>query len=165
MTDVACYTVRSRDHIEHEVVAGRRLIGRSIGWLVVMLSLCMWMLNEHLLNRAIHCWRMHQIHQSASLTITTLVFGASSCSPPLLDRLVRSTNEKVLLFSAHFEAKQCRDSLHQPHSFDLSPGLCSVAFRSCMFVVCFWVWNLTVEKFPDKMFPLFLQAGGSEAGA
>ena len=39
-------TVQRTKHIECGVVVGRRLIGRSIGWLVVMLSWSMKMLNE-----------------------------------------------------------------------------------------------------------------------
>ena len=54
MTGVSWLTVRSKEHIECIVVVGRRLIGRSIGWLVVMLGLRMWKLNEHSLNVVNH---------------------------------------------------------------------------------------------------------------
>ena len=61
------------------------------------------------------------------------VFDASSSLPPLVDgrdRPVWSAYEKALIFSAYFDAKQCRDSCQQSHSCDLSPVLSSVAFRS-----------------------------------
>ena len=41
-----------------------------------------------------------------------------------------SADEKASLFSAHFDAKQCRDCFQQSYSCDSSPGLCSVAFQS-----------------------------------
>ena len=40
------------EHLEYQVVAGSRLIGESIEWLVVMLSLSMNILNGHSLNGA-----------------------------------------------------------------------------------------------------------------
>ena len=54
MTGVSCLTVQSRDYIEYGVVIGRRRIGKSILWLIVMLGLSMKMLNEHSLNGANH---------------------------------------------------------------------------------------------------------------
>ena len=48
-------------------IVGRRLIGRYIGWLVVMLSKCMWKLNKQLMGEAGHSWRMHLVHGSGSL--------------------------------------------------------------------------------------------------
>ena len=45
-------------------------------------------------------------------TVETAVFGASSSLPPLADRgreLVWSADEKASLFSAHFDAKLCRE--------------------------------------------------------
>ena len=41
-----------------------------------------------------------------------------------------SADEKASLFSAHFEARWCRDNFQQPYSCDLSLVLCSVVFRS-----------------------------------
>ena len=55
----------------------------------------------------------------------TAVFGASPSLPRLVDRggrLVWSAEEKASLFSAHFDAKQWRDSFQQPHSCDPSPA-------------------------------------------
>ena len=54
LTGVSWLTTRSREHMECEVVVGRRLIRRSIGWLIVMLSMCMWKLNEHSMSGAEH---------------------------------------------------------------------------------------------------------------
>ena len=45
---------RSREHIECGVVVGRRLIGKSIDRLVVMLGLSIKMLNENSRNGANH---------------------------------------------------------------------------------------------------------------
>ena len=74
------------------------------------------------------------------------VFGASSSLPPLVDRgvrLVLAADEKVSLCSAHFAAKQCRDSLQQPHSCGLSLVLCSVAFRfSFVSSLCYYFFNV-----------------------
>ena len=67
MTGVSWFTMQSREHIECGVVVERSLIGKSIGWLVVMLSLCTWMLNEHSLKGAHHSRRMHKIHGSGGL--------------------------------------------------------------------------------------------------
>ena len=41
MTGVSWLTVRSREHIECGVLVERRMIGKSLGWLVIMLSMCM----------------------------------------------------------------------------------------------------------------------------
>ena len=65
-------------------------------------------------------------------TVRIAVFGVSSSSPPLADRggnLVSSADEKASSISAHYDAKQCRDSFKQPHSCEPSPVLYSVAFR------------------------------------
>ena len=62
---------------------------------------------------------------------------------------------KASLFSAHFNAKQCRDISQQPHSCEPSPVLCSVVFRSS------FIRSLLVDldpycgNNPDGMFPLF----------
>ena len=53
MTGVSWLIMQSREHIECRVVIGRKLIGRSIRWLAVMLSLCMKRLNEHHLTEQI----------------------------------------------------------------------------------------------------------------
>ena len=45
-------------------------------------------------------------------TVNTAVFGAMSNWPPMVNsgsRLVWSADEKALLFTAHFDAKQCRN--------------------------------------------------------
>ena len=66
-------------------------------------------------------------------TVKTAVFGASSSLPHLVDRggrLVWPADETASLFSAHFDAKQCRDQFQLPHSCDPSPVLCSVAFHT-----------------------------------
>ena len=44
--------------------------------------------------------------------------------------MVWSADEKASLFSAHFDAKQCRYSFLQLHSCDPSPIQCFVAIRS-----------------------------------
>ena len=67
MTSVSWLNVRSREHIDCGVIVGRRIIGRSIEWLAVVLSWCMMMLNEHSRNGTNHSWRMHQIHGSGGL--------------------------------------------------------------------------------------------------
>ena len=54
MTGVSRLTARSREHIECGVVVGRRLVGRSKGWHVVMLSMCIWKLNELSMSGAEH---------------------------------------------------------------------------------------------------------------
>ena len=62
----------------------------------------------------------------------TAVFGASSSLQPLVHRggkLVWSADVKASLFSAHFDANQCR-YFQQPYSCDPSPVLYTVAFRS-----------------------------------
>ena len=41
-----------------------------------------------------------------------------------------SADKKTSLFSAHFDAKQCRGSFQQPHCCDPSPVLFSVGFQS-----------------------------------
>ena len=48
MAGVSWLTVRSREHIECGIGARRRLIGMSIGWLAVVLSLSVEMLSERL---------------------------------------------------------------------------------------------------------------------
>ena len=84
MTGVSLLTVRSREHIEYEVVVGRMLIERSIGWLVVVLNWSLKLLNEY---------------SRRSLVRTVVAtFG----------RLGRQADEKASLCSAHFDAKQCR---------------------------------------------------------
>ena len=62
LTDVSWFIGRSREHIECGVVVGRKLIGRSIEWLVFMLNWSRKTLNKPSWNRAIHSWQMHQIH-------------------------------------------------------------------------------------------------------
>ena len=47
-------TMQYKRHLECGVVVRYRLIGRSIGWLVVMLSLCTKILNEYSLDGANH---------------------------------------------------------------------------------------------------------------
>ena len=69
--------------------------------------------------------------------------------------LVRSAYKKASIFSAHSDAKQSRDSFHQPHSCHPSSVLCSVAFRSC------FIRSLLLDLNPyggnnlDGMCPLF----------
>ena len=66
-------------------------------------------------------------------TVKTAALEASSSLPPLVDRGVRliwSADEKVSLFSPHFDAKQCRVGFQQPHPCHPSSVLCSVACRS-----------------------------------
>ena len=90
-----------------------------------------------------------------------MVFNESSSLPPLLDRGVRliwSADEKVSLFSANSNAKQCRDSLQQPHSWDSFPVLCSVVFRSSPVQSLFLDQNPYGGNNPNRMYP-FLQAG------
>ena len=51
-----------------------------------------------------------------STVTTTAAFGARSSVPPLVNRggkLVWSAEERVSLFSVHFDAKQCRDSFQE----------------------------------------------------
>ena len=88
----------------------------------------------------------------------TVVFGANPSLPPLVDRggrLVWLAEEKASLFSAHFDAKQCRGSFRQPHFCDLSPVLCSVAFRSSSIRRLLLYLDLYGGNDPDAMFPLF----------
>ena len=101
-------------------------------------------------------------------TVKTAVVGANSRLPPLLDkesRLVWSVDEKASLFSAHFEAKQCRDSFQQPHSCDPTPVLYSVAFRSSS--LC----SLLLDLDPyggndlDSVFLLFCKQVARELGS
>ena len=54
ITGVFSPTTRIREHIECGVVVERKLIGGSIRWLVVMLSMCMWKLNEHSISGGDH---------------------------------------------------------------------------------------------------------------
>ena len=95
------------------------------------------------------------------------VFGDSSSLPPLVNRggrIFLSADDKALLFSRHFDAKQCRDSFQQSCFCDPCPVLYSVGFRFS------FVRSLLLDldpyggNDPDGMFPLFLQAGGSGAG-
>ena len=71
---------------------------------------------------------------------------------------VWSADEKVLMFSGHFDAFQ------QQHSCDHSQVQCSVAFRFS------FIRSLHLYMVPhggndlDGMFPFFLQADGSGAG-
>ena len=79
--------------------------------------------------------------------------GASSL-PPLVDRESKvALSADETLFSVHFDAKYCRDSVVQPHS---SPVLCSVVFRSSF--VRSLLLNLVLYggNDPDGLFPLFL---------
>ena len=64
MTNKSWLTMESRRHIECGVVVGCKLIERSTGRLVVMLSICMWKLKEHSISGAWLFWQMHQIHGS-----------------------------------------------------------------------------------------------------
>ena len=93
-------------------------------------------------------------------TVKTAVFDVSSSFPPLLDRGGRpvwSVDEKASLFSAHFAAKQCTDSLQQLYSCDPCPVFCSVAFRPTLFAVCFWIWILIIEMILMKVPTFFKQ--------
>ena len=54
VSGVSRVIVRCRENIESRIVVVRRLTGSNIRWLFVMLSLCMKVLNEHLLNGAYH---------------------------------------------------------------------------------------------------------------
>ena len=88
-------------------------------------------------------------------TVKPAVFGASSSLPHLIDRgdkLVGSADEKAPLFSAHFDAKKCKDSCRQPHSCDSTSVLCSVAFQSSF--VCSLLLDLNPYggNNPDGMF-------------
>ena len=106
MTGAPWLIMQSREHIECGVIAGRRLIGSSIKWHVVVLSWSMEMLNEHSRSGANHSWHMLLIHRSGA-TLKTAVFCSSSSFPTLIDReskLVWSPEEKVSLFSAYFDA-------------------------------------------------------------
>ena len=59
------------------------------------------------------------------------------------------------MFSAHFDAKQCRNSFQQLHACDPSPVLCSVAFRSSFIRRLLLDLNLCGGNAHDGMFPLF----------
>ena len=88
----------------------------------------------------------------------TAVFGASSSLPPLADRgdkLVWSADEKASLFSAHFDAKHCRDSFQQPHSCDHFSALCSVVFRFSFTRSLLLHFDPYGGNNLDGMFPLF----------
>ena len=52
MTNVSWRSSRSKENIECVVIVVRRLIGRSIWWLVVMPNMCMWKLDEHSISGA-----------------------------------------------------------------------------------------------------------------
>ena len=67
-----------------------------------------------------------------------------------------------ILFSTHCDAKQCRDSFQQPHSCDLSPLLCAVAFRSSF--VCSLLLDLDPysKNYPDGLCPLFYKQVAQE---
>ena len=69
MTGVSWFTVGTREHIEYGVAVVRRLIGKSIEWLAIILSWSVKTLNEHSRNGTNHYWRMHQIHESVDLQI------------------------------------------------------------------------------------------------
>ena len=78
--------------------------------------------------------------------------------PPLADmggRLILSAEEKPFLFSAHFDAKQFRDSFQQPHSYGPSPVQCSVAFMSSSIRRLLRNLNPNGGNDPDGKFPLF----------
>ena len=70
MIGVAWLCKISREHIECGVVAGRRLIRRSTGWLVVVLNWSMKMLSKHSRNEENNSCRMHQIHGSSGLPLS-----------------------------------------------------------------------------------------------
>ena len=85
-------------------------------------------------------------------------FGLSSSWSPEVGRgewLVWSADKKAPLFSAHLDAKQCRNSFQQPYSCDPCPMYRSVAFRSS------FVFRLPLDPDPyvvndlGGMFPLF----------
>ena len=61
------------------------------------------------------------------------------------------------MFSAHLDAKQCRDSFQQPHFCDPSPVLCSVAFRSSSTRRFILDLDPYGGNDPDGMFPLFFK--------
>ena len=91
-------------------------------------------------------------------TVKTTVFDAGSSLPPLLDRrgrLVWSANGKAFVFSAHFDAKLCRNSFQQQQSRDSCPVLRSVAFRSSFLCSLLLDLDLYGENNTDGMFPLF----------
>ena len=65
-----CVLVHRAKHLAYRVwscIVKCRLIGKSIGWLVVVLSWSMKTLNEHSQNGASYSWRMHQIYGSCGL--------------------------------------------------------------------------------------------------
>ena len=100
-------------------------------------------------------------------TVKATVFSASLNLLPLGDRrgkLVWSAEEKASLFSAHFDAKQNRDSFQQPQACDPSPVICFVAFRPNF--ICNLLLDLDsyCKNDFDGMFPLFLQAGSHGPG-
>ena len=53
----------------------------------------------------------------------------------------------------HFDAKQWRNNLQQPHSCDPYSVLCSVAFRSSLVRSLLLDLNPHGENAPDEMFP------------
>ena len=59
------------------------------------------------------------------------------------------------MYSAYFDAKQCRDSFQQPHSCDFSLVLCSIAFRSSFIRSLLLGLNPCGGNNLDGMFPLF----------
>ena len=123
MTGVSWLTVQSRDHIECGVVVRRRLIGRSIGGFVVVFSWFMKILSDP----------RNGVNYSWWSTVKTAVFGTSSNLPSLVDRggkLVWSADEKASLFSAHFDAKQCRDGFHSCDPFS-SIVFCCLPVQLC----------------------------------
>ena len=75
----------------------------------------------------------------------------------------------------HFDAKQCRNILPQPHFFAPSPQPHFAPSSAAAFFApsvllpsrlcsCFWIWILMVEMILMKCFYFFFKAGGSEAG-
>ena len=81
----------------------------------------------------------------------TAMLGASTSLPPLLDRggkLVWSAEEKVSLFSADVNAKQCRGSFQKPQACEPSPVLYSVVFWSR------FICSLLLDLDRVKMIPM-----------
>ena len=109
---------------------------------------------------------MHQIHGSIGPQLEQRSLARASSLPPSSNRrgrLIWSADEKVSLFSVHFDGKQCRDCFQNPDSSDLSPVLCSVAFRSSFVHSLSLDLDLYGGSEPDEIFPL-LQTSGSRAG-
>ena len=97
------------------------------------------------------------MERSKSL-LTNVPNPQKRCLPPLVDRegnLVWSADEKAFLFSAHFDAKQCRDSFQQSHFCDPFLVLCSVAFRFSFIRSCFLDLDPYGRNDPDCMFSFF----------